>query len=246
MLSFLGFCERCILGCDFIKNIIKKVAVAFAISLFLCGFAVPVNATDIVAQTVTAYAIEGTPYLEEGYAVQEHWQKDYDAKTVSVQSVLSELSDMKDYLSGDDRAKLDNIDIENFTYIEELVEYDAELQRMKEEALAAKERQLQQQKEAEKREAVTYYTNGSGLTRSSGVNYFGSRKETYYSSRVLRHYRTSEWTIDAEGFYKTSDGYYVVAASDLPQGSIINTSKGAAKVLDSGCAAGVTDFYVSW
>ena len=218
----------------------------FAISLFVCGFAAPVSAEDIAVQTVTAYAIDGTLYLEEGYAVQEHWQKDYDTKIASIQSTLSELSDMEDYLSDVDRAKLDNIDVENFTYIKELVECDAELQKMKEEALAAKERQLQQQKEAEKREAATYYSNGSELTRSSGVNYFGGRKETYYSSRVLRHYRTDEWTIDAEGFYRTSDGYYVVAASDSPQGSIIETSKGAAKVLDSGCAAGVTDFYVSW
>lgn len=246
MLSFLGFCEQYILGCDFIKYTINKIAIAFMVSLFIYCFATPISAEDIAIQTVTAYVIDGTPYLEEGYAVQEHWQKDYDAKIASIQSTLSELSDMRDYLSDVDRAKLDNIDTKNFTCIKELVECDAELQKMKEEALAAKERQLQQQKEAEKREVVTYYANGSGLTRSSGVNYFGGRKETYYSSRVLRHYRTGEWTVDAEGFYRTSDGYYVVAASDIPQGSIINTSKGAAKVLDSGCVAGVTDFYVSW
>ena len=203
-------------------------------------------AENIAVPSITAYAIDGVTYLEEGYAVQEQWQKDYDDKVGCIQNALSELSGMRQYLSKDDRAKLNNIDIENFTYIKELREYDRELQRMKEEALAAKERQLQQQKEAEKRETATYYSNGSGLTRSSGVNYFGGRKETYYSSRVLRHYRTSEWTIDAEGFYRTNDGYYVVAASDMPQGSIITTSKGAAKVLDSGCAAGVTDFYVSW
>lgn len=215
-------------------------------SLLFFVFASPVLAEDIAVPNITAYAIDGVTYLEEGYAVQEQWQKDYDDKVGCIQNALAELSGMRQYLSKDDRAKLDNIDIENFTYIKELIEYDIELQRMKEEALAAKERQLQQQKEAEKRETATYYSNGSGLTRSSGVNYFGGRKETYYSSRVLRHYRTSEWTIDAEGFYRTSDGYYVVAASDMPQGSIITTSKGAAKVLDSGCAAGVTDFYVSW
>ena len=215
-------------------------------SLLFFVFASPVLAEDIAVPNITAYAIDGVTYLEEGYAVQEQWQKDYDDKVGCIQNALSELSGMRQYLSKDDRAKLNNIDIENFTYIKELIEYDIELQRMKKEALAAKERQLQQQKEAEKRETATYYSNGSGLTRSSGVNYFGGRKETYYSSRVLRHYRTSEWTIDAEGFYRTSDGYYVVAASDMPQGSIITTSKGAAKVLDSGCAAGVTDFYVSW
>lgn len=43
-----------------------------------------------------------------------------------------------------------------------------------------------------------------------GVN--GTR-ETAYSSSVLYHYRTSEWTPDEYGFYRTDDGYYVVASS---------------------------------
>jgi hypothetical protein len=90
------------------------------------------------------------------------------------------------------------------------------------------------------------YSNGSGLTKSSGVNYYDGRKETYYSSKVLYHYRTSEWSVDSEGFYRTSDGSYVVAASDKSQGSTFEGSKGTCVVLDSGCAAGTTDYYVAW
>lgn len=84
------------------------------------------------------------------------------------------------------------------------------------------------------------------LTKSGGVYYYGDRKETYYSSRVLYHYRTPEWYPDEEGFYHTADGYYVVAASDMAQGTIFDCSKGTCIVLDTGCDAGTTDYYVNW
>lgn len=91
-----------------------------------------------------------------------------------------------------------------------------------------------------------YNYPNTGLTRSGGVNYYDGRKETYYSSNVLYHYRTGEWTVDDEGFYRTDDGYYVVAASDMKQGTTFEGSKGTCIVLDSGCAAGTTDYYVAW
>ena len=76
-----------------------------------------------------------------------------------------------------------------------------------------------------------------------GVN--GTR-ETAYSSNVLYHYRTSEWTPDEYGFYRTDDGYYVVASSDYEQGTVIETTRGEAMVLDSGCDSGIVDFYCNW
>ena len=76
-----------------------------------------------------------------------------------------------------------------------------------------------------------------------GVN--GTR-ETAYSSQVLYHYRTSEWTPDEYGFYRTDEGYYVVASSDYEQGTIIETTRGEAMVLDSGCDSGIVDLYTDW
>lgn len=93
--------------------------------------------------------------------------------------------------------------------------------------------------------ASSYYPT-DGLTPQSGVNYHDGRVETFYSSSVLWHYRTNEWTADSEGFYRDSDGRYVVAASDMPQGTVFEGSKGECIVLDSGCADGVTDYYVNW
>lgn len=90
------------------------------------------------------------------------------------------------------------------------------------------------------------YGVSDGLNTFTGVNYHDGRTETYYSSNVLYHYRTSEWTLDSEGFYRDSDGYYVVAASDMEQGETFTGSKGECKVYDCGCSDGVTDYYVAW
>ena len=90
-----------------------------------------------------------------------------------------------------------------------------------------------------------YYTS-DGLNAFTGVNEYDGRTETYYSSNVLYHYRTSEWWLDEEGFYRTDEGFYVVAASDMEQGTTFEGSKGTCIVLDTGCDAGITDYYVNW
>lgn len=96
------------------------------------------------------------------------------------------------------------------------------------------------------------YSNGQVSGDPNGLNSFvgvvdgPNGIETSYSSNVLYHANTSEWTPDEYGFYRTDDGYYVVASSDYEQGTVIETSRGEAKVLDSGCASGVTDFYTNW
>ena len=87
--------------------------------------------------------------------------------------------------------------------------------------------------------------SGDGF-QQEGVRYHDGRTETWYSSSTLYHYRTSEWEVDDEGYYRDSDGYYVVAASDVPEGSVIEGTKGECKVYDSGCDDGVTDYYVAW
>lgn len=88
--------------------------------------------------------------------------------------------------------------------------------------------------------------NPDGLNSFVGVIEYDGRRETAYSSNVLYHYRTSEWTADEQGFYHDSEGRYVVAASDMEQGTVFQGSMGECIVLDSGCDAGVTDYYVNW
>ena len=84
------------------------------------------------------------------------------------------------------------------------------------------------------------------LNAYDGIYEYNGRTETYYSSNVLYHQRTGEWEVDGNGFYRTKDGYFVVAASDIPQGTVFMGSMGLCQVLDSGCAEGVTDYYTNW
>lgn len=81
-----------------------------------------------------------------------------------------------------------------------------------------------------------------------GIYWYGDRLETYYSSEVAYHYRTDEWWLDDEGFYRTDEGYYVVAVCEheMEEGTVFEGSKGLCQVLDCGCDYGITDYYVCW
>lgn len=76
--------------------------------------------------------------------------------------------------------------------------------------------------------------------------------ETYYSSNVLYHSMTDQWTVDDEGFYRDANGRYVIGVSDserdeLPYGSVVMTGKGEAVVYDYGSGIdNVHDFYTNW
>lgn len=113
--------------------------------------------------------------------------------------------------------------------------------------LEEEERQRKINEEKKKTEqSVPTYSSSSGLTKSSGVNWHNGWKETYYSSRVLYHYMTPQWTVGSDGVYRDSDGYVIVASSSEPYGTITDTSFGMGKVYDTGCDLGVHDIYVNW
>lgn len=93
-----------------------------------------------------------------------------------------------------------------------------------------------------------YPTSGGALTPEKGVVYFNGHRETYYSQRVLpggglnipgRH-------VAPDGTIRDADGYICVASSDLPWGTIVETSLGTGKVYDCGCASGTIDIYTDW
>lgn len=88
--------------------------------------------------------------------------------------------------------------------------------------------------------------SGDGFMQAGVREGVDSDTETWYSSNALYHYRTPEWSPDDEGYYRDSDGYYVVASDDYPEGSVVMTSKGEAKVYDSGTNSGNIDMYVAW
>ena len=109
--------------------------------------------------------------------------------------------------------------------------------------------------------APTYVDYGSSGGAEYGENgptrsmpgYYDGHKETYFSSNVLYHYKTPEWTVDDEGFYHDENGYYVVGVgydeftTTRPLGTIIETGKGEAIVCDTGYTAEpLVDFYTNW
>ena len=141
------------------------------------------------------------------------------------------------------RMKLDAIEQR---VAEIIAEYEAEQ--------AAAEQAVLAEQQAAYYEPTYYAPTYSGVSGDpDGLNSFvgiidgvNGTRETAYSSQVLYHYRTSEWTPDEYGFYRTDDGYYVVASNDYPEGTVIETTRGEAMVLDGGCDNGIVDFYTNW
>lgn len=83
--------------------------------------------------------------------------------------------------------------------------------------------------------------------KQAGVLQDSQYRYTYYSSRVLRHYRTDEWTPGEDGIYRDVDGNVVVASSDMALGTeFVSEIFGPCKVYDSGCASGTVDVYVNF
>ena len=86
------------------------------------------------------------------------------------------------------------------------------------------------------------YYSTSGLTASSGVNYYGEQKETYYNlnmNQVVANAQTAgiqgEYWVREDGVKMYGD--YVIVAANLdvhPRGSTVETSLGTGIVLDTG------------
>ena len=191
----------------------------------------------------------------EGYEDLATWWDDLKAKRAEYAGKAEEaISTYGSYLSEEQQNQLRDLENElvSATSFAEIGELDAqfnevvnagEIAKADAEALAA---QQSATVSASSGGGASYYSNGSGLTKQSGVNYYDGRRETYYSSNVLWHYNTPNWVLGSDGVYRTQDGYVVVAASDLPLGSYVETSFGMAQVLDTGCSPGTTDIYTAW
>lgn len=86
------------------------------------------------------------------------------------------------------------------------------------------------------------FSNNSVLTASSGVNYFGNQKETYYNLdmsgciEIMRDMgNTDEYWIRDDGCKMLGD--YIMIAANLnvhPRGSLVETSLGTGIVVDTG------------
>lgn len=212
----------------------------------------PIPAEEVAETTLeTDYEFPTMPWQEAGYSDLKTYWEDLTSKRASFEGISAQMQEeLAGYLSEEDIAKLDELEskLVKSSSIQQLNEYEAQLNEIVNAAKEVRDAEIAAQQTAYSSSGSggPYYSNGSGLTMQSGVNYYNGRRETYYSSQVLYHYRTPEWTVDSEGFYRDSAGNYIVAASDMPQGTVFQGSKGSCVVADSGCAAGTTDYYVNW
>lgn len=198
------------------------------------------------AKTLHAYNIsqEGCECYQEGYLSRELWYQEKIQVISGIEFLLDRADNFAEYIDEDYSVDIDSID-----YIYEAEEISDWLQEIVEEGEVAKHNATVSNIGSNGSSVSNgngYSSSSGGLTQSSGVYYYEGRKETYFSSRVLYHYRTPEWTADAEGFYRDADGYYVVAASDLPQGTVFQGSKGMCKVYDYCGIPNTTDYYVNF
>lgn len=252
------------------KAILGIIAIVIAIAALACLAILPKTAMAEDQAEDNNETVFHPVFVREGYSSMLEWSKavsEYAQTVVAKGNSISET--YSEYFSDEEKeaialivrnagygssfARLNSYATELDNWQAKGEEYKAEAEKKAAEeaaqaaaAKAAKSSKSSNSTASSSSSSYESYSNGSGLTKSSGVNYYDGRKETYYSSKVLYHYRTSEWSVDSEGFYRTSDGSYVVAASDKSQGSTFEGSKGTCVVLDSGCAAGTTDYYVAW
>ena len=155
---------------------------------------------------------------------------------------------LKIYLNEEDRTIIDNFDINNFNYIKELCKTRDSFATMKEEALAAKEKQLQEQRRKQEQNSIAVQLNDSDINlRSAGVVNWGGYRFTWYSQNVLpggglnipgRHVNNAGFVCDSNG--------YIVAASAFGKGTIGNSSWGVWKSYDTGVSGNTVDLYTSW
>ena len=135
----------------------------------------------------------------------------------------------------------DKATVENMQEQERIAREEAE-RKAAEEAKRKAEEEARKAEEA--RRAATYNTswNGSKLTKSKGVNYGPSGKETYYNlnmSGVVKIMRnmgnTDEYWVRDDGCKMLGD--YIMVAANLsvhPRGSLVETSLGTGIVCDTG------------
>lgn len=209
--------------------------------LVVCLFPQTANAKTLHAYNISQ---EGCEHFQEGYLSQELWYKEKMQIISGIEFLLDRADSFTAYIDEDY-----NVDVDSIIYISEAQKISDWLEEIVEEGEVARHNATVSNTGSNGSgvsNGNSYGSSSGGLTQSGGVYNYGGRRETYYSSRVLYHYRTPEWTADAEGFYRDANGYYVVAASDFPQGTVFQGSKGMCKVYDSGCAAGTTDYYVNF
>lgn len=191
----------------------KAAALSAALTVALLAGA---GATDAHAATLSdtvgstpseTTLVQPVDYRGDGYGSMQEWNASMEAKRDSLEMRAQIIMNMYgDYATDDERAVLQGC-IDGAGSLLTMGEVDAKsteldelriaLEDAKREALEAATAEAEAAEAAQASygnadygpsyTAAAYYANGSGLTRSAGVNNYNGRRETYYSSNVLYH-----------------------------------------------------------
>lgn len=243
------------------------VLVACASLVFLPKTALGEEPTDVEKSDSKVFY---PTYVQEGYDSMIEWKKDVkDCSEATVTKGQSILDSYKDYFSDEQKSELQSLinKASISSCFARLNEYGTELDQWETKGQQAKEEaeRVAAEKAAAKAKSVNttatssaktssgssnYVSNGSGLTRSGGVNYHNGVKETYYNmnmSGVIANAKrmgiSGDYWVRGDGVKMYGD--YVIVASQQPKGTKVSTSLGNGLVLDY-CPAGTQDIATSW
>lgn len=187
-------------------------------------------------------------YLEMGYNSLEEYNNDMDKRHKKAVGMASKtIKKHKNVITKAQRKSLRKYETQMIESVSP-AKYDKALSRFNE----LKSELKKKQKEYDATGGVGKYTGGSFKIphnfRSAGVLSDSKFRYTYYSSRVLYHYKTPQWTLCKDGLYRDSKGRVIVASDDYKHGTVLQSPLlGTCIVQDCGVGSSRTlDVYVGW
>lgn len=246
---FVGFAIIVVVGCLFgITSTLQNAEAE--------GVAESTIPIEQVSDTVVEdYEFPCPPWMEEGYPDLQTYWNDLTSKRSSFEGISAKMQEeFAGHFSEEDIAAMDNLELKltNCNSIQKIGEYETELNNIVNAAKEAHDAEIvaQQAIYSSSGSGGVYYSNGSGLTQQSGVNYHNGRKETYYNLNMSGVISNAQ-AMGINGNYWVRDdgvkmyGDYVIVASQDSKGTLIDTSVGQGIVLDY-CPAGTVDIATTW
>ena len=207
-----------------------------------------------------AYEFPTFTWQTEGYEDLATWWDDLKAKRAEYAGKAEEtISAYGSYLSEEQQNQLRDLENElvSATSFAEISELEAQFNEVvnagetaKADAEALAAQQAATYTASSGSGSGAYYSNGSGLTASKGVNWYNGRKETYYNLNMNGVISNAQ-AMGINGNYWVRDdgvkmyGDYVIVASQDSKGTLVDTSVGQGIVLDY-CQAGTVDIATTW
>lgn len=194
------------------------------------------------------YALPSAPYLEEGYDnLKEYWD-DIQAKREEAKALADEaIEKYSSVITDEQEQKLREYEktMLNTVYISDYEKAAANFDEVTAECQA--------KMPVYRGSGSSGHYVGGGFDipynfRQMGVLHDDDYRYTYYSSQVLYHYMTPQWTLGSDGIYRDGNGRVVVASDDYKHGTVVQSDLfGECVVLDCGVgSSGTLDVYVGW